>query len=192
MLSKAALIALASVAFTTATASAAVVTIDGAPVSGAVVHDGHLMVPFRVPMEQIGATVAWSDAAETGVASVSGHELVRTLIGSNTAFIDSFPKELTAAPVLIDHVEYVPVALLPQISHARISYSDDGTSATVVGFDRAGIDAVGADSASGDAGGRNVYLWVWLLPISAVLCGAAYIILKAQLELDYQRGKRST
>jgi hypothetical protein len=38
-------------------ANAAAVSIDGRPVSGVVADHGHLMVPFRAPLEAIGANV---------------------------------------------------------------------------------------------------------------------------------------
>jgi hypothetical protein len=88
--------------FSAGIASAATVTIDGAPVTGVVLHEGHLLVPFRAPMQQIGATVVWTNSVQTGVASASGKELIRTKIGSKTAVINGAPKVITVAPVLIE------------------------------------------------------------------------------------------
>jgi hypothetical protein len=175
---------------TTGTARAGSVTIDGVPVSGAIARDGHLLVPFRAPMQQLGATVRWSDADKTGIASAAGHELVRTAIGVPTAYIDGNAKQLDTAPVLIDHLEYVPVEMLPEISHAELSVSADGNSAAITGFDLAGVNAVGSDAVSGDPQGQILYLWLWLLPISAAVCFAAYMVLTAQLQLDHTRPRK--
>jgi hypothetical protein len=159
---------------------AAAVTIDGAHVSGVISRQGHLLVPFRAPMEQVGATVNWSDATQTGTATYSGRELVRVKVGEETAYIDGNAKSLTVAPVLISHLEYVPVEMLPQISNARIAMS--GASATITNFDLAGIDAIGASAGSIDPKGQILYLWVWLLPISAVLIILVIFATKGGLE----------
>jgi hypothetical protein len=173
-----------AVLLTPVAASAAVVTIDGTPVADVIVREGHVLVPFRAPMEQIGATVDWSDATQTGTASISGREVVRAIIGRPTAYIEGYPKELTVAPVLIEpqHLEYVPVEVLPQISHAKMDLSPDGNTVTITNFDLAGVNDVGSGIASLDPHGKILYLWVWLLPISAVVAGAGYLIAKAPIE----------
>jgi hypothetical protein len=186
--------AISSVLFTAGVASATTVTIDGAPVTGAISKDGHILVPFRAPMESIGATVVWSDVGQTGTASYSGHELVRTVIGSPTAYIDGFPKALTVAPVLIEpqHLEYVPVEVIPQISNAVLVIGSDGDSATITNFDLAGVHAAGAGAASQDPQGKILYLWVWLLPISGVLCLLAYIFATGEVMRRHRRSPSST
>jgi hypothetical protein len=144
------IVAFAGVALTAGAASAATVTIDGAPVSGVVVHEGHLMVPFRAPMQQIGATVVWTNSLQTGVASASGHELIATKIGSKTAMIKGAPKMITVAPVLIEpqHLEYIPVEVLPEISAAKLTISADKSTATITNFDLVGVNAAAAAAAA--------------------------------------------
>jgi hypothetical protein len=163
--------------FSTAIASAATVTIDGAPVTGAIIQDSHILVPFRAPMEQLGAAVVWSDTEQTGIATASGQELVRTKVGSTTASINGYPKVLSVAPVLVEpqHLEYVTVEILTEISNAQLVLAPDGSSATVTGFDLAGVNAVGARAANNDPGGNVLLVWVWLLPLSGALCIAAYM-----------------
>jgi hypothetical protein len=142
-------LAFISVVFSAGIASAATVTIDGAPVTGVVLHEGHLMVPFRAPMQQIGATVVWTNSVQTGVASASGKELIRTKIGSKTAVISGAPKVITVAPVLIEpqHLEYIPVEVLPEISAAKLTISADGSTATITHFDLVGVNASGPAAA---------------------------------------------
>jgi len=166
----------------TAAAAAAVVTIDGAPVSGVISRNGHLLVPLRAPMKKVGATVAWSDAMQTSTATAVGRELLRLKVGEKIAYVDGNPKRLTVAPVLVGHSEYVPVEMLPQISNAVITMSDGGTTATVTNLDLAGIDAVGASVGSSDPKGQILYLWVWLLPISGFLIVVAILTVKGRLE----------
>lgn len=175
--------ALACVLFSTGMASAAIVTINGVPVSGAIAQEGHILVPFRAPMEQLGAVVVWSDTEQRGIAIFSGHELVRTTVGSSTAYIVGYPKVLTVAPVLIEpqHLEYVPVEMLPQISNAQLTLATDGSSATITGFDLAGVNAIGSGAASNDPGGKVLLVWLWLLPLSGILCLAAYVVVIRQL-----------
>jgi hypothetical protein len=143
-------LAFISVVFSAGIASAATVTIDGAPVTGVVLHEGHLLVPFRAPMQQIGATVVWTNSVQTGVASASGKELIRTKIGSKTAVINGAPKVITVAPVLIEpqHLEYIPVEVLPEISAAKLTISADGSTATITHFDLVGVNAAGAAAAA--------------------------------------------
>lgn len=167
-------------------ATAATVTIDGAPVSGVIVHDGHILVPFRAPMEQIGATVVWSDSEQTGTATSSGAELVRAIVGSTTAYIGGYPKVLSVAPVLVEHLEYVPVEVLPEISNAQLTLAPDGSSATITNFDLAGVNAIGSSAANQDPQGKLLYLWVWLLPLSIFVCAVGYIVAIRQVE---RRGK---
>jgi hypothetical protein len=166
-------LAIALLVLTPVMARAAIVTIDGAPVTGVIVHEGHILVPFRVPMESLGATVDWSDATQTGTASMSGTELVRASVGQDIAYIDSNPKTLTVAPVLVNHLEYVPVEMLPEISSAKLALSSDGTTATITDSDLAGVHAAGGGGGV-DPQGKLLYLWVWLLPISAVLCAIVF------------------
>jgi hypothetical protein len=166
-------LAIACLVVTPVVARAATVTIDGAPVTGVIVHEGHILVPFRVPMESLGATVDWSDATRTGTASMSGAELVRATVGQETAYIDNNPKTLTVAPVLVSGLEYVPVEMLPEISSAKLNLSADGTTATITGFDLAGVHAAGGGGGV-DPQGKLLYLWVWLLPISAILCAIVF------------------
>jgi hypothetical protein len=139
-------VAFAGVVLSAGAASAATVTIDGAPVKGVIVHEGHLMVPFRAPMQQIGATVVWTDKARTGVASASGHEVIATKIGSTTAMIKGAPKVITVAPALIEpqHLEYIPVEVLPEISAAKLTLSADKMTATITNFDLVGVNAAAA------------------------------------------------
>lgn len=183
------------------------VTIDGAPVSGAINKDGHILVPFRAPMQQIGATVVWSDKDRTGVASKSGTEIIRTQIDSTIAIISGNSKSLTVAPVLIEpqHLEYVPVELLPQISHAKLTIATDLSSAAVTDFDLAGVTAVGSEAGStaigsnadsNDPGGKVLLVWVWLLPFSGLLALGAYLIAVTQVNRSFAaaaaRRKRRT
>jgi hypothetical protein len=138
------ILTIACLVLTPVVARAAIVTIDGAPVTGVIVHEGHILVPFRVPMEALGAT-----------------------------YIDSNPKTLTVAPVLVSGLEYVPVEMLPEISNAKLDLSADGTTATITDFDLAGVHAAGG-AGGVDPQGKLLYLWVWLLPISAVLCAIVF------------------
>jgi hypothetical protein len=164
-----------------------VVTIDGEPVTGAIVHEGHILVPFRAPMEQLGATVVWVDAARTGTATYAGQELVRAIVDSPTAYIGGYAKALTVAPLLIEpqHLEYIPVEMLPEISNAKLTVSPDGNSATITDFDLAGVNAIGSGAANNDPGGKVLYVWVWLLPISGVLCIVAYVVVIGQLNRSF-------
>jgi hypothetical protein len=152
-------------------ASAATVTIDGQPVSDVVSKDGHLMVPFRAPLESLGATVAWDDATSVASATYNGAQLVQVTIGNTQALVTSQPRTMRVAPVLENHLAYIPVETLADISHATVAYSTDGQSATVTGWDLAGVTDVGS------ANGPFLLLWVWIL----VIGGFASIVASALL-----------
>ncbi len=48
-------------------------------------------------------------------------------------------------------------------------------------------DAVGTAVSSGDPHGSVLLLWFWLLPIGGFVCAAGFIVVTAQINLDYVR-----
>ncbi len=163
--------ALAGLLAIPAFASAASVTIDGTPVADVVAKDGHLLVPFRAPMEEIGATVDW--AAPVATASMNGSQLVQITIDSKTASILNSEHTLTVAPVLVNSLAYVPPELLADISHAHVAYSPDHMTATVTDFDLEGINDVGFTPIT-------VWIWGWILVAAGVIAGLMGFIVKQQ------------
>lgn len=153
-----------------AAAVAAGVTIDGTDVQNVVERNHHLLVPFRAPMEQLGATVTFANP--TATATMNGSELVKVDIGNVDGSIQGHPHQLTVPPELVSGLAYVPVEMLGDISRATVVYSDDRTSATVTNFDLAGVEAVGSGGAS--EGLDTPWLWVFLLPISAVIAAFGF------------------
>ncbi len=160
-------IALLGFAVAPVAAGAVSVTIDGQPVTGAVAKDGHLMVPFRAPLEAIGASVSWDDATNVASASYNGAQLVTVTIGSTAANVTGTTHTLSVAPVLQDHLAYIPVDALADISHASVTYSADRETATVTNWDLAGVNAVGGSAPLG-----VLWIWVWIL----VIGGIGYLI----------------
>ena len=152
-------------------AVAASVTIDGQPVSGAVSEDGHLMVPFRAPLEAIGAKVAWDDATSIASASDATGQLVTVKIGSTEATVRASTKDLSVAPVLENHTAYIPVEMLADISHAQVAYSADRTSAAVTNWDLAGVNDSGA------TGNTKIFFWLWVWIL--VVGGFSYLVAAA-------------
>jgi hypothetical protein len=155
--------AFACALFTGGVASAAAVTIDGAPVENPVVRDGPILVAFRVPMERLGATVVGSDADGAG----------------------GYSKDLTVAPVIVEHVEYVPVEILPKISNAPLAVASDSSSATVTGSDLGGVHEAESGAASQDPEGKVLFVWLWLLPVSGALCITAYFLVMAEMNRSW-------
>jgi hypothetical protein len=162
----AAIAAIAVAAFGTVAADAASVTIDGKPVDGVVVKSGHLMVPFRAPLEALGASVAWDDATNVASSTYAGAPLLSVTIGSTDALVTGQSHALRVAPVLENHLAYIPVETLADVSHAKVDVAADGQSATVTGWDLQGLNDVG-----GGGSGIFLWLWVWIL----VVGGFAYI-----------------
>jgi hypothetical protein len=154
-----------------ALASAATVTIDGIPIPDAVAQGGDLLVPFRAPMEQIGATVDWTDPVAT--ASMGDQQLVQVTIGKTESLLYGNPHTLSVAPVLVNNLSYVPVELLADISHATVTYSADKTSAAVTNFDLAGISDVGSVTISWT-------IWGWILVAAGIISGAAGLVVQQQ------------
>jgi hypothetical protein len=121
-------------------AIAQTVTIDGQPVSGAVARAGNLMIPFRAPMEHIGATVNYDKP--TATASMGGQQLVQITTGDTNATIRGNPRLLATAPQLVNGVEYVPVNVLSGICGATVAYSGDRRTATITHCTLAGLNRV--------------------------------------------------
>jgi hypothetical protein len=167
-------------AATGASAMAATVSIDGQPVTDVVPKDGHLMVPFRAPLEALGATVAWDDASNVASATYNGAELVRVTMDSTAATVTGNPRTLSVAPVLENHVAYIPVEMLADISHATVLYSPDHQTATVTGWDLAGVNDVGSNP------GGVLGIWVGILAFGGVFCWAIAIV----TERSISRGVR--
>jgi hypothetical protein len=174
-----------AIAWALLTAGIANAAIDGAPVENPVVRDGQILVAFREPIEQLGATVVGSDAGGTGVASTAGGELIRTRIGPPSAIFSGYSKQVTVAPVLIEHVEYVPVEILPEISNAPLTVASDSSAATVTGSDLAGVQEAASAVASQDPQGKVLFVWLWLLPASGVLSITAYLLVMAQMNRSW-------
>lgn len=164
-----ALMACGLIAAARSTAYAASVTIDGQPVSGVVEKDNHLMVPFRAPLEQIGATVSWNDATSVASSAYNGSQLLTVTVGSTDATVTGSPHVLTVAPVLQNHLAYIPVEALADVSRAKVAYSADRQSAVVTGWDLAGVDAVG-----GGGGDFQGVLGIWVAIL--VVGGFAYLL----------------
>ena len=141
-------------------AAMTIVTLNGAPVQGALNQNGHIIVPLRAPMEAVGGHVLWSDATQTGVATgPNGDQLLSATVGNQTILITGNPVAVDLAPQLVNGLEYVPVEILGEISDATVAYAPDRSSATITGFDVNGIREHGSGG-----GGRGVLpIWVAIL-----------------------------
>jgi hypothetical protein len=161
-------------------ASAATVTINGTPVKPVYERSGHLLVPFRAPMEQLGAKVDWQ--APTATATMNGEQLVTIHIDDSNATIKGNPRKLSVAPELIDNLAYVPVEALADISNAKVEYASDRHSATVTNWDLAGISAIaalagGATKLDSNSNPTPYYYggypgpptWFWILAFSSIV-----------------------
>jgi hypothetical protein len=68
-------------------------------------------------------------------------------------------------------------------------------SACVAALSSTGIASAATDATSNDPEGKVLLVWVWLLPISGVLCIAAYVVVMAQMNRSWaaaaaRRGER--
>ena len=161
-------------------AAAESVTIDGTNVQNVVARNHHLLIPFRAPMEQLGATVQWANP--TATASMNGGELMKVNVGDVNGTIQGNPHQMSVPPELIDGLAYIPVEVLGDISRATVVYSPDRTSATVTNFDLAGVESVG--SGGGASEGLDApWLWVFLLPISGAVAAFACISVSRRLAM---------
>ncbi len=131
-------------------AVATLVTLNGAPVQGALNQGGHIIVPLRAPMEAVGVKVDWSDATQTGVATgPAGDQLLSATVGNPIVIVTGNPVTTDVAPQLVQQVEYVPVEMLAEISDATVTYAPDRSSATITGFDINGLRRHGQSSFAG-------------------------------------------
>ena len=175
-------------------ASAATVTIDGKPAAPVYERSGHLLVPFRAPMEQLGAKVGWQPP--TATATMGGEQLVTIHIHDVNATIKGTPHTLSVAAELIDGRAYLPVEALADISNAKVDYAADRQSAIVTGWDLAGISAVAAAAPGGStmkldsnsnptpyyyAGYPGPPTWFWILGFGSVLGAIAVFLADASV-----------
>lgn len=160
--------AIAAVISTPNAAIAATVTLDGQPVSSVVSHAGSLLIPFRAPMEHIGATVDYN--RPTSTASMGGQQLVTVNNGDTSATIRGNPRQLPVAPSLINGLTYVPVDVLSAICGAQVVYSADRQSATVNNCTLAGVNAAAAQPAVPPvAAPAAPNFWPWLIGLLILL-----------------------
>lgn len=164
-----------------ALAGAATVTIDGQSVTPVVQRNGHLLIPFRVPMERLGARVNWLNP--TASARLHGQQLVTINVGSSNALIKGTPRTLSARPELIDGAAFVPVGTLADICGAHVVYSANHTVADVTGCNLARINAIAAGApglpaapavptpAVPPAQRSGIPWWVWLIVGLGILGG---------------------
>jgi hypothetical protein len=139
-------------------ALAADVTLDGRPLDGAVVSGGRLMIPFSAPLEAIGAQIVWDDRTGVATATYNDLPLVTIKTGSAQAAVVGSILTLSAAPVQQNHVAYIPVKALAEISTATVTLDPEHESAVVTGWDLAGIHEAGAT-----AGRTLLGVWAWIL-----------------------------
>ena len=168
-------------------AAAATVTINGVPVTPVYARSGHLLVPFRKPLEQIGAKVDWQKP--TATATYGGEQLVTIHIAQTRALLKGHERQLSVAPELIGGLAYVPVEALADISNAKVEYSADRQTATVTNWDLAGINAIAAiaagpvlDSHSNPvpyyySGYPGPPTWFWILVFSSIV--SAFVVFAA-------------
>jgi hypothetical protein len=167
-------IALVAIA-TPQAALAATVTLDGQPVTSVISHAGNLLIPFRAPMERIGATVDYNKPTATATLP-HGQQLVTVSTGDTNATIRGNPRVLSIAPSLINGETYVPVDVLSSICGAHVAYSADRQSATVTGCTLAGLNAaalhapaVNAPAIPPVAAPAAPNLWPWIIGLLILL-----------------------
>ncbi len=171
------------------TARAASVTLDGVPVSSVQSEAGHLLIPFRAPMQHIGAVVNYSKP--TATASMGGHQLVTIHTGNTAASIRGNPTVLSVAPALIHGMAYVPVDALHGICGAHVVYGIGGQSATVTNCTLVGLNRIAATlpqpaAVPVPAAPAAPNFWPWLigLLILAALIGLiAWLLSRRQREI---------
>ena len=156
-------------------ARAATVTLDGQPVTPVFQRNGHLLIPFRAPMERLGATVNWN--SPTAAANLNGQQLVTVNIGSSNALIKGTTHPLSVAPELINGNAFVPVETLADICGAQVTYATDRNSADVTGCTLANINNIAATAPS-------VNLWPWLIGLLVAL-GALWLWMRSRTKTVY-------
>lgn len=90
--------------------------------------DGQKYFPLREVVEMLGYTVEWIDEGQV-VQLFRGNQSIGMRIGADEyAYLKMAPREIGAAPVLVDNATtYAPVALLTEIMGARVYDNEDGS-----------------------------------------------------------------
>ncbi|MBV9270956.1 MAG: copper amine oxidase N-terminal domain-containing protein [Candidatus Eremiobacteraeota bacterium] len=163
-----------AICMTSGVANAANVTLDGQAVTPVYARNGHLLIPFRAPMERTGAVVAWNNPVAT--ASKNAQQLVSVTMGSTHALINGTPHTLSVAPQVINGAAFVPVEALTGICGAHVAYSADRTSATVTGCTEhlnalAAPAPVAVSATPAPAPAPSFNWWPWLIAALVILAG---------------------
>jgi hypothetical protein len=179
------LAASAALTFTTLVAQAQTVTLDGTSVPSVVSRAGSLLIPFRAPMERLGATVDYNKP--TATATMGGQQLVTINTGDTSATIRGNPTTLRVAPALIDGNAYVPVDVLSAICGARVTYSPNRQSATVNGCTLAGLNAAASAlpaPAAAPAAAPNFWPWlIGLILLALLIALIAWLLRRREKEV---------
>jgi hypothetical protein len=126
---------------------------------------------------------------------MDGEQLVTIHIHDANATIKGTPRTLSVAAELIDGRAFLPVEALADISNAKVGYSSDRQSASVSGWDLAGIGAVAATSPGGAmkldsnsnptpyyyAGYPGPPTWFWILGFGSILGAIAVFLADASV-----------
>ena len=93
------------------------------------VINGRTMVPMRTIFEELGATVEWEQETQT-ITSIKDDTTIKLTIGIPTITINEYvPRELDAAPCVVDGRTLVPVRAISEAFHMNVDW--DGLTRTV-------------------------------------------------------------
>ncbi|MCL2547547.1 MAG: stalk domain-containing protein [Symbiobacteriaceae bacterium] len=102
------------------------ITVNGSalaldPQNPAIEMNSRILVPMRIILEALGASIGWDDTTQTVTANVPGIEVVLR-IGNNMATINGELKFLDVLPMLYNMRTYVPVRFVSEASGASVDY----------------------------------------------------------------------
>jgi len=93
-----------------------------------IIHNNRPFLPFRGIGESLGATVNWDQKTKT-VTAYKGSSTVVLTVGSTTAYVDSIPVKLDAAPMIYNNRTLVPLRFFSEAFGASVAW--DNSSRTV-------------------------------------------------------------
>ena len=86
--------------------------------------NGRTMVPMRTIFESLGATVEWNQSTQT-ITSVKDDTTITLTIGVPAIAINQYvPRELDAAPCIVDGRTLVPVRAISEAFHMNVDWDE--------------------------------------------------------------------
>lgn len=89
-----------------------------------VIVNGRTFLPVRAVTEAMGGTAEWDGTTET-VTLRRNQDIIRLIIGSETAYLNDAPKSLDIAPMMIGDRTMLPIRFIAESFHFHVEWNEE-------------------------------------------------------------------